>query len=103
MPEIPSGYRQAIVSAIAIILSFTLVYLRFLLLDSTSGAWTLAGIVAALLLALASMAQLIALARAIDLKDDNPFRYAVTRWIFLSGTLLLIAAVFVHAIAENII
>ena len=86
---LPSGYRQGIITAITVMLGFTLAFLRFWGFEAP-GDWTYKSVTAAMGLALALLLQMVALFRAVRLEDDEEAQYRITtRWFFASATMLV--------------
>jgi uncharacterized membrane protein YidH (DUF202 family) len=85
----PVGYRQGIISAITVLLGFSLLFLRYWSFEAP-GEWTIASTLAALLLALAILLELAALWRSLRIEDDDEDEYRKTlRWFVVSiGTLM---------------
>jgi hypothetical protein len=95
---IPSGFRQGIVTAITVVLGFSLVFLRFWGFE-LPGEWNASSSIAASLLAISILGQLVTLWRALQLEDDEPANYRKTlRWFFWS-TLVLLVAVFLSTLS----
>ena len=85
---LPAGYRRGIIAAITVVLSFSLLFERWNL--QLAGAWTLSSALAAILMALAIVLELVTLWRALQLKDDDETEYGKTlRWFLWSGAVLL--------------
>jgi hypothetical protein len=83
-PGLPQGYRQGIVTAITVMLGFSLYFLRFWNFEAP-GTWTAAAVLAAVLMMLAVVLQVIALWRSLQIEDDQAPVYRMTlRW-FLAG------------------
>ena len=81
---LPQGYRQGVVAAIAVMLGFSLYFLRFWNFE-LPGTWTPESVVAAALTVISVILQVIALFRSLQLEYDFPPVYQVTlRW-FLAG------------------
>lgn len=93
----PTGYRQAVVTAIALFSSLSIAFLRFWSFEAP-GSWTLASTAAAILTSAGTVLQLIALFRALDVRDDLLFRYRVTVRIFFAGTVIVIIGATVSSI-----
>ncbi|HXE29467.1 MAG TPA: hypothetical protein VN656_13195 [Stellaceae bacterium] len=90
---LPQGYRQGIITAITVLLGFSLLFLRFWSFDAP-GDWTPTSIVAALLLGISLVSQFIALWRALQVADDDEREYGKTlRWFLFSVLLLAISLV----------
>ena len=88
---LPLGFRQGIITAITVLLGFSLLFLRFWNFE-LPGAWSASSIIATLLMALSISLQLLALWRSLQLKDDEPREYNKTlRW-FLTSAIVLMGA-----------
>ena len=86
---LPPGYRQGIITAITVMLGFTLAFLRFWGFEAP-GDWTYKSVIAAVGLALALLLQMVALFRSVRLEDDDEAQYRITtRWFFASATVLV--------------
>jgi hypothetical protein len=93
---LPHGYRQGIITAISVLLGFTLGFFRFWGFEA-EGQWTRRSFTAAAGLTLALLLQVIALFRSLRLKDDHVAEYRITvRW-FVASAVLLIATLFAAA------
>ena len=96
-PVIPQGYREGIITAITVMLGFTLGFFRFWGFEA-KGQWTYKSFVAASGLTLALLLQLVALYRSLRLKDDDTIEYRTTvRW-FVGSSAVLVATLFVAAL-----
>jgi len=89
---VPNGYRQAIVTAITVILGFSLYFLRFWSLEAP-GDWTVPSLIAAVAMGVSITVQIVALARSLSLSDDNPKAYSITVRVFIWGVILALASV----------
>lgn len=88
---LPVGYRQGIITAITVLLGFSLLFFRYWGFE-LPGSWTVAAILAALLLGVSIMLQFVSLWRSLQLKDDDEAEYTLTlRW-FLAAVLTLLAS-----------
>lgn len=97
--NVPNGYRQAIVTAITVILAFSLYFLRFWSLEA-EGTWTGLSLAAATVMLLSILAQMVALWRSLQIADDKPSNYAITlRW-FMAGVLLALLSIIFAAIDQ---
>jgi hypothetical protein len=86
---LPIGYRQGIITAITVLLGFSLLFLRYWDFE-LPGAWTTLSVIAAVLMALAILLQIVALWRSLQISDDDETEYSRTlRW-FLSSTMILL-------------
>ena len=87
---LPQGYRQGIITAITVLLGFSLAFFRFWGFEA-SGEWTSRSIVAAGTLVVAVVLQIVALVRSLRLEDDDPNEYRKTVvWFTTSAVVLLI-------------
>jgi len=97
---LPAGYRQGIISAITVMLGFSLLFLRYWTFEA-EGKWTIASFIADVLLALAVTLELFALWRSLQPEDDDEPVYRVTlRW-FLAGIVSLLVAVVLAALTAS--
>ncbi|HEX3437506.1 MAG TPA: hypothetical protein VHT24_12120 [Pseudacidobacterium sp.] len=98
-PQIPStplpiGYRQGIITAITVLLGFSLLFVRFWNFE-LPGAWSASSIIAAVLMAISLLLQMTALWRSLQLKDDDETEYGKTLcWFLASAITLIIGLVF---------
>lgn len=87
---IPQGYRQGIITAITVLLGFSLGFLRFWGFEAP-GQWTYRSFVPAVTLVMAVVLQIIALYRALRLVDDEEHEYQKTvKWLIASAVVLLL-------------
>ena len=90
---LPAGYRQGIISAITVLLGFSLLFVRYWNFEAP-GEWTIPSFAAALLLTLAIVLELVALWRSLRLEDDDETEYRITlRWFAASTSVLLVSLV----------
>ena len=88
---VPAGYRQGIITAITVLLGFTLAFFRFWGFEA-SGEWTVRSIIAGSTLVVAVLLQIIALYRSLRLEDDDQEEYRKTVvWFIASAVVLLVA------------
>lgn len=98
MPEyahrpLPVGYRQGVITAITVVLGFSLLFVRYWGFE-VPGPWNALAVVAAVLLSCAIVLQFVALWRSLLVTDDAVTEYNKTlRWFFLSVIVLLISLV----------
>jgi hypothetical protein len=86
---LPQGYRQGIITAITVLLGFTLGFFRFWGFESP-GHWTLRSFIPATTLVVAVVLQIIALFRALNIADDDEDEYKKTvKWFIASAVVLL--------------
>jgi len=89
-PPPPEGYRQGIITAITVLLGFSLAFFRFWGFEA-SGEWTARSMVAAGALVVAILLQIIALIRSLRLEDNTQSEYRKTvRWFITSAVVLLV-------------
>ena len=92
--SIPQGYRQGIVTAITVLLGFSLTFLRFWSFEA-SGVWSWRSVVSTGLLVVAVMLLIFSLFRSLRLEDDEPDTYRHTvRWFIASVIALLLGLLF---------
>jgi hypothetical protein len=97
-PNLPDGYRSGVITAITVLLGFSFLFLRSWAFE-LPGDWTTASVAAGVLLALAIMLELVALWRALQLKDNDAAEYRMTlRW-FLGSIMVLLISLLVAAIS----
>jgi len=86
---LPIGYRQGIITAITVLMGFSLLFVRYWNFE-LPGAWSASSVIAAVIMALSILLQLVALWRSLQVKDDDETEYAKTlRW-FLSSVVVLV-------------
>ena len=87
---VPQGYRTGLITAITVLLGFSLALFRFWGFEA-SGEWTIRSIIAALALLLAVLLQIVALIRSLRLEDDDPNEYRRTvRWFTSSAVVMML-------------
>ncbi|HTS22704.1 MAG TPA: hypothetical protein VMN79_12945 [Casimicrobiaceae bacterium] len=95
---IPQGYRTGLITAISVLLGFSLTFFRFWNFEA-SGEWTLGSVVAAAAMVIAVALQLFALRRSLMLEDDHEDQYRKTvRW-FVASTAVMLGALLVAVVA----
>jgi len=88
--SIPDGYRAGIITAITVLLGFSLALFRFWGFEAP-GEWTSRSIVAAGTIVFAVLLQIVALVRSLRLEDNDPNEYRKTvNWFASSAVALLI-------------
>ena len=91
---LPGGYRQGIITAITVLLGFSLALFRFWGFEAP-GEWTARSIIAAGTIVSAVVLQIVALVRSLRLEDDDPDEYRKTvKWFTTSAVVLLIGLLF---------
>ena len=94
---IPQGYREGLITAITVLLGFSLTFFRFWGFEA-SGEWTTRSIIATLTLAVAVLLQIIALVRSLRLEDDHPTEYRRTVMWFTSSAVVLLVGMLLAAV-----
>jgi Ca2+/Na+ antiporter len=95
---LPAGYRQGVISAISVILGFSLLLLRYWSFE-VSGEVTRAAVVAWLALLIALLLEFYALWRSLQVEDDDEREYRTTlRW-FLTSIFALLGSLVLAALA----
>jgi hypothetical protein len=95
---LPVGYRQGVITAITVMLGFSLYFLRFWNFEAP-GAWTPLSVIAAGLIVLSVLLQLVALWRSLQIADESEPVYRRTlRW-FLAGIVCSVLGVIVASFA----
>ena len=89
---VPAGFRPAIVTGTTVVLTFSLVYFRFIVFELDNAPWTPAWAAAAAAAMLAIGLHFFPQWRSQQLADDDPAEYRITvRW-FGRGILALVAS-----------
>lgn len=92
-PCLPTGYRSGVITAITVVLGFSLLFLRSWVFE-LPGEWTMSGVTAAALLLIAIVLELVALWRSLQPEDETPTEYKLTlRWFMTSTAFLLISLI----------
>ena len=95
---VPVGYRSAIVTAITVLLGFSLLFLRYWNFE-LAGPWSASSTLAAALLALAIVLEIVALWRSLQIKDDDEIEYGKTlRW-FLAAMIILLLSLLISVVS----
>jgi 4-amino-4-deoxy-L-arabinose transferase-like glycosyltransferase len=88
--HIPQGYRAGIITAITVLLGFSLTFLRFWGFEAP-GKWTPRSVISTGILVLAVALQIFALFRSLRLEDDEVGEYRKTvAWFIASAVALLV-------------
>jgi uncharacterized membrane protein YidH (DUF202 family) len=88
---LPASYRQAVVSAITVVIGFSLLFMRYWGFEAT-GRVTRLSVAAGLLLLVAILLEFYALWRSLQLEDDEESEYRMTlRWFMASVVVLLVS------------
>lgn len=100
---LPAGYRQGVISAITVLLGFSLLFLRYWSFEAP-GEWSAAAVVDAFLLGLAILLELVALWRSLQPEDDEEGEYRKTlRWFLASIVTLSISLLFAALTASHVV
>ncbi len=95
-PCLPTGYRSGVITAITVMLGFSLLFLRSWVFE-LPGEWTISSVIAAVLLLIATVFELTALWRSLQPEDELLSEYRLTlRW-FLASTVLLLLSLIIAA------
>ena len=93
-PPLPAGYRQGIITAITVLLGFSLTFFRFWGFEAP-GQWTARSVVSTFAVLVAVFLQMVALFRSLRLEDDNPVEYRKTVvWFIASAVALALGLLF---------
>jgi hypothetical protein len=95
---LPNGYRQGVITAITVMLGFSLYFLRFWNFEAT-GEWTVLSICAAVLMLLSIVLQLVALWRSLQVADDAEPVYRRTLQWFLCGIVSALLGIVIASLA----
>src|SRR5262245_18819915 len=96
-PGLPQGYRQGLVTAITVLLGFSLSFIRFWNFEHPGG-WTWMGAICAGIVAAGIIVQLMALFRSLEVRDDEPTRYTATVRRFFAGVVVVVVGVLLATI-----
>ena len=86
---LPAGYRQGIITAITVLLGFSLTFFRFWSFEAP-GQWTARSVVSTLAVLVAVSLQLVALFRSLRLEDENAVEYRKTVVWFIASAVALV-------------
>jgi hypothetical protein len=95
--SVPQGYRQGLITAITVLLGFSLTFLRYWSFEAP-GEWTLRSIIATIALGIALLLQIVALVRSLRLEDDQPREYRKTVLCFTCSIAVLTLGLLLAAI-----
>ncbi|MGE6915469.1 hypothetical protein [Achromobacter kerstersii] len=88
--DLPQGFRAGLITAITVLLGFSLGFLRYWGFDAP-GNWSVMSVLPGVFLLLAILLQIIALYRALRVEDEAEDEYRKTvRWFISSAMLLLL-------------
>lgn len=97
---LPNGYRQGVITAISVILGFSLYFARFWALEA-AGEWTLASFLASVPVFLSIICLSVALWRSLQVADDNERVYRKTLKWFLRGVVLALAGILAVSVVST--
>lgn len=97
---LPNGYRQGVITAISVILGFSLYFVRFWALEA-AGDWTLTSLLASVPIFLSIACLSIALWRSLQVADDNERVYRRTLKWFLWGVVFSLAGVLSASVSST--
>lgn len=99
--RLPQGYRQGIITAITVLLGFSLTFLRFWSFEAP-GAWAWYSIVSTGVVGVSVLLQLVALFRSLRPEDDEECVYRTTVKWFISAIALLVLGLFLVAVESSL-
>ena len=98
--KVPTGYRQGVLAAIAVILGFSLSFLRYWGFEA-EGDWTVISIISVLVLILGIGLMIMTLWRSLQVEDDYVDVYQTTlRW-FLGSILVVFLSLIIAMVAYS--
>jgi uncharacterized membrane protein YidH (DUF202 family) len=87
--SLPEGYRQGIITAITVLLGFSLAFFKFWTFEAP-GEWTARSVAATITIGVAVALQIVALFRSLRLEDNSATEYRKTvTWFVASAVVLL--------------
>lgn len=97
---LPVGYRQGFITAITVVLGFSLVFLRIWSFE-LPGTWNASSVISAILVVISILGLVVTLWRSLQIEDDEPAVYRKTlRW-FLGSTIVLLIGVGLSALSYS--
>lgn len=99
--ELPTGYRQGLITAISIFISFSLLFIKYWSLEAP-GKWTIASACAEGIITCATALQIVALWRALQVKDALVVEYNKTLKWFMASIIVMLIGLLVSAVTTNI-
>lgn len=97
---LPAGYRQGVISAITVVIGFSLLFMRYWGFEVT-GKVTRTSVAAGLVLLAAILLEFYALFRALQPEDEQESEYRTTlRW-FMASVAVLLASVALASLATT--
>jgi membrane protein CcdC involved in cytochrome C biogenesis len=99
-PPLPAGYRQGVISAITVVIGFSLLFMRYWNFE-VKGRVTYTAVAAALVLMVANLLEFYALFRALQPEDEQESEYRKTlRW-FMASVAVLFVSVTIASLATT--
>jgi hypothetical protein len=92
--SVPQGYRQGIITAITVLLGFSLAFFRFWGFEAP-GRWTIYSVLSTGTLLAAVALQVFALFRSLRPEDDRESEYRKTVKWFIGSALVLVVALLI--------
>lgn len=97
----PQGYQQGIITAITVLIGFSLTFLRFWGLE-LKGAWTGSSIIATIAVVGSLVLQFVALFRSLDPNDEQIQHYRETVRYFGISAITLALGILVAVIGYSL-
>ena len=91
------GYREGIITAITVLLGFSLTFFRYWGFEA-EGQWSFRSVLAAGILTVAVVMQIIALFRSLRIADNDEIEYGKTVGWFVASAVVLLIAVLVAVV-----
>src|SRR5262249_4111736 len=97
---LPVGYRQGLITAVTVLLGFSLAFLRFWSFEA-SGDWTPRSIAPTAALIVSVLLQVTVLVRSLRLEDEEPGEYRKTVKRFTVSVVVMLIAVLLAGISYS--
>ncbi len=97
---LPLGYRQGIITAITVVLGFSLLFVRYWNFE-LPGAWTVSSECVAVLLGFSILLQFVSLWKALRVSDDEIPEYNKTLHWFLVSVIVLLLCLVLSALSYS--
>jgi hypothetical protein len=98
---LPVGYRQGLITAITVLLGFSLAFLRFWGFEAP-GEWTPRSIAPTAALIVTVLLQITALIRSLRLEDEEPTEYRKTVGWFTASLVAMLITVVIAAVVFSL-
>jgi len=100
---LPQGYRQGLITAITVLLGFSLSFFHYWGFEA-AGEWTFRSVIPAGTLVAAIGLQIVALFRSLRIADDDEDEYRTTvRWFITSAVVLLISLLIAVVVSAKVV